>query len=836
MHYETGLLILVFVILALFIGASVRHLLKGTQIPYTVALLVIGLVLGLIHRTDIFENYTPMFAETLDLVVDISPHLILFVFLPTLIFESAFAMEVHLFRRMFVQIAVLAVPGLIVATLLTAGLAQWAFPFEWSWALCLMFGALISATDPVAVVALLKEVSSRKRLETLIEGESLLNDGTAIVFFSLFYGWVLSGAGQDVNVFAVVTQFSWVVSAGLVIGLVVGGWSIIWLGRVFNDPMIEISLSIMVAYLVFMLAESIHVSGVVAVVALALMYASIGRTRISPEVAGFLHHFWEMMAHIANTLIFLLVGVLVAVRVPLTDLDLWWALVVLYFGIMMIRALAVTLFMPILKRIGIGITREKAIVLVWGGLRGAVSLALALTVAANDLIPKQIGDQVMFLCAGIVVLTILINGTSMGWVLHWLGLDKLPSAKQATVDKAQGEINHTLNQMLPEMMTSEFLKGADWDSVKETARLQVSTQRTEEAASGAVDLQTSSQNISQGISQQDLAVACKRRLLETERKHYWSQFEQGTLGKVATAKLVEAVEHALDGEPEIGPRTELHNAWKTPKWIAMIREFKGLRHLGTKLAFDHLAQGYDMARGFLQAQDALADHIDVLAPDQTVAAQVRSDVEANKEATLQHIQYLRDSFPEIIHALETQAATRLLLNRERALIQQQHKLAVLDKPEAERMIMDVEARMMSLQRTQVSEAIRSDQLVDCMPWSRQLSNDAKAQLSQMMQSTIYNEGDVIAEQDKPQHAIGVIVRGTVEASLQVAGTHSSTTYGPGETISALALLSSKSPATYVAESPVEINWFALEKLKALMLRDSQLARAMAPLVASDQVM
>ncbi|MFC3152886.1 cation:proton antiporter [Litoribrevibacter euphylliae] len=830
MHYETGLLVLIFVILALFIGASVRHLLKGTQVPYTVALLVIGLVLGLIHRTELFSIHVPMIAETLDLVVDISPHLILFVFLPTLIFESAFAMEVHLFRRMFVQIAVLAVPGLIVATMLTAGLAQWAFPFDWSWALCLMFGALISATDPVAVVALLKEVSSRKRLETLIEGESLLNDGTAIVFFSLFYGWVLMGMDQDVNVFAVAAEFSWVVSAGLLIGLVVGGWSIIWLGRVFNDPMIEISLSIMVAYLVFLLAESIHVSGVVAVVTLALMYASIGRTRISPEVAGFLHHFWEMMAHIANTLIFLLVGVLVAVRVPLTNLDLWQALIILYVGIMAIRSFAVTLFMPILKRIGIGINREKAIVLVWGGLRGAVSLALALTVAANDQIPKEIGDQVMFLCAGIVVLTILINGTTMGQVLHWLGLDKLPSAKQATVDKAQGEINHTLNQMLPEMMTSEFLKGADWDSVKETARLQVTTQPT----TVALDELVGSSDVTQGISQQDLAVACKRRLLETERKHYWSQFEQGTLGKVATAKLVEAVEHALDGDPEIGPRTELFTAWKTPKWIAMLREFKGMKRLATKLAFDHLAQGYDMARGFLQAQDALAEHIDVLASDENVAAQVRLDVEANKDATLQHIQYLRDSFPEIIHALETQAATRLLLNRERALIQQQHKLAVLDKPEAERMIMDVEARMMSLQRTQVSEVIRSDQLVDCMPWSRQLSQDSKAQLSQMMQSTIYNEGDVIAEQHKPQHAIGVIVRGTVEASLKVGDVQSCTTYGPGETISALAILSSKSPATYVAESPVEINWFALEKLKALMLRDSQLACAIAPLISSDK--
>ncbi|POC59872.1 peptidase, partial [Vibrio vulnificus] len=110
-----------------------------------------------------------------------------------------------------------------------------------------------------------------------------------------------------------------------------------------------------------------HVSGVVAVVTLAIMFASVGRTRISPEVAGFLHHFWEMMAHMANTLIFLLVGILVAIRVPLDDKEAWLALFVLYLGIMAIRACSITVFMPILKRIGIGITYEKAVVLCWGG-------------------------------------------------------------------------------------------------------------------------------------------------------------------------------------------------------------------------------------------------------------------------------------------------------------------------------------------------------------------------------------------------------------------------------------------------------------------------------------
>ncbi len=816
MLYETGLLVLMFVILALVIGAAVRHLLKGTQVPYTVALLIIGLILGFIHRTDFFVTQLPMLANTLDLISDISPHLILFVFLPTLIFESAFAMEVHLFRRMFAQIAILAVPGLLIATLLSAGLAKWMFPWEWSWALCLMFGALISATDPVAVVALLKEVSSRKRLETLIEGESLLNDGTAIVFFTLFYGWVVATAETSVNPLAVAGQFTWVVSLGLIIGIVIGGLCILWIGRVFNDPMIEISLSIAAAYLVFFLAESIHVSGVVAVVALALLFAGIGRTRISPEVAGFLHHFWEMMAHMANTLIFLLVGVLVATRVPLNDMDAWRALGILYIGILIIRAFSVTLFMPVLKRIGIGINFEKAAVLVWGGLRGAVSLALALTVAADDLIPKDVSDRILFLCAGIVVLTILINGSTMGMLLKWLGLSSLPPAKQATVEKAEGKVSEALNQILPDMMKNEFLKGANWENVKSSAKIKALTESLE----------------TKNISDNDLSTAFQRRLLETERQHYWTQFEQGTLGKSATSRLVEAVEHALDGDPKIGPRTILKKHWKTPPIIESLRGVPIINHYISRMCFDRLALGYDVARGFIQAQDALESHIDTLAPNKRDAQSVRNQVEENKRETIKNINDLRTAFPEMVHALETQAATRLLLNRERAVIQAQLKQAVLDKPEAERMISDVEKRMKDLQKASIiSNTVSANQLIQQMPWTKTLSDRTRQKLSKIMEHGLYNPADVIADQGKPLFALGIIASGTVCSTEAKDGLKETRILGPGETLGALSLLSGYSPSQFKADAIVDIIWLRGDRLKPIMAQDPDLATALGSLIA-----
>lgn len=820
MHLETGLLVLLFVILALIIGACVRHWLKGSQIPYTVALLILGIGIGLLHRTDFFQSpgLSQTLGQTLDLVADISPHLILFVFLPTLIFESAFAMEVHLFRRMFAQIAILAVPGLILATSLTASLAKWAFPWEWGWALCFMFGALISATDPVAVVALLKEVSSRKRLETLIEGESLLNDGTAIVFFTLFYGWVISNSltqSLATSTLTISGQFLYVVILGLIIGLLMALACILWLDKIFNDPMIEITLTIACAYGVFFIAESFHVSGVVALVAFALVMASIGRTRISPEVAGFLHHFWEMMAHIANTLIFLLVGILVAIRVPLNDIEAWQALFILYLGILFIRGFAIMVFIPLLKRIGIGINREKAIVLWWGGLRGAVSLALALTIAADDLIPKEVGDHILFLCAGIVVLTILINGSTMGLMLKYLGLSSLPPAKQATLDKAQNKISIELNKLLPSMMDNQFLKGADWHQVKQQSQIQ-----------GINEIHQD-----EYITEKDLTTAFQRRLLETERQNYWSQFEQGTLGKHATQRLIEAVEHALDGEPSIGPRPELFQNWKTPALLEFFRRYPSVNQILLRLYFNRLALSYDIARGFIQAQDALDSHIDALAPNADAALQVHQEVRENKQFTQKRIASLADSFPEIIQQLQSQAAVRLLLNRERSIIHQLLKQAVLDTPEAQRLLTDVETRMQALQNISHFDSDQKQKAIRQIPWAKELSQNTQEQLVAMIEHDLFEPGQLIKEQDQGLNKMGVISRGSIKSTKSYQNNTQHQTKGPGETFASLSILNGLSPASYQAESLVEVMWLPNDKLKLLMNKDTDLALRIASLLS-----
>lgn len=751
MEHSVGLYILVFVIGSLIVGSITMMLTKGTKVPYTVALLLIGLAMGGVERTGFFEHHMEIISHSLHLVSGIDPHLILFIFLPTLIFESAYGLEVHLFRRIFPQIATLAVPGLIISAVATAALVKTFFPWHWEWELALLFGALISATDPVAVVALLKEVSSRKRLETLIEGESLLNDGTAIVLFTLFLTMYLSTGNSDFSIAGVVGEFTFVVIFGLIIGVILGYLAILLIDKVFNNPLVEITLSVGVAYLVFFIAEhAFHVSGVVALVALALMFATVGRTKISPEVSGFLHHFWEMMAHFANTFIFLIVGILIATRIKLDISEYWIALFILFIGITIIRGFSVLALAPILNRISIGFTKEKGIVLVWGGLRGAVSLALALTIAQNDSIPREIGDQILFLTAGIVVLTILINGLTMEKLLEILKLNVLPPAKEITVQKAKANVYQTLLEYLPEVKKNEFLQNVHWGEIAEVKQLENI-------------LTTDKKGEKQNVTKEDLSIAYRRRLLESERKFYWSEFDKGSLSAEATNHLSDAIEKALDEYPTITPRPTIEALWHIPQYMHTLKDIPLISSIMFQFSFSRLALGYEVARGFMNAQNEVMSHIEALGASKEDVESVKKEILANIQMTYDYMENLNTTFPEIVCAIQTRTANRLLLNKERSVIEELLKNGVLDKPEATKMIDNVETRMFKL--TKYPIAITPPNLKELIFRTgsmAKLKQETIEKLSSTAMHQIYNKDDIIVNYGDKDASLIIVLRGSVE--------------------------------------------------------------------------
>ncbi len=464
---ETALLApLLLTIAGLTVGAIFKSLFQRTRIPYTVGLFAIGLAAGIINRMGVFHGM-PQFSAALDSVANINPDLILYIFLPILIFDAAYELNLHIFKKTLTNATLLAAPGLIICMILTAGVLM-AISFfvpgyeKWTWASALMFGALISATDPVAVVALLHELKISKRFSTLVDAESLLNDGTGIVCFMLFYGITVWGRNDELTP---ILEFCQVVAGGAILGFIAARLVIWFITRVNSEEMIQNSVIILSAYLVFILAQLyLGISGVIALVAFGLTIAYVGKPRLKPQVNIFMGSFWELLTYIANTLIFIIVGIVIAEKV-----DFSWShcaiLLLVYIALNIIRYITIMMLYPIMKRSGYGLNKKESIILTWGGLRGALGMTLALMVSYTPAIPEEIRSQVLFFTAGTVTLTLCINATTMRWLLNKLGLIYIPTARTMMENKIQNLLHENSEQYFERLKTREALNGANWEKV-----------------------------------------------------------------------------------------------------------------------------------------------------------------------------------------------------------------------------------------------------------------------------------------------------------------------------------------------------------------------------------
>ena len=387
----------------IFVASAVLAFSQWRHLPFTVMLVITGAILA-----ELAANDVPLFHIFTQL--PITADLILLLFLPTLIFESAFNLDSRQLRQNLVPILALAVPGVLLSTALLGGFLYLVTPFDLLPALIL--GAILSATDPVAVIALFKQVGAPKRLTILIEGESLFNDATAIVLTRILIAIILAGTVSSGDIVFGFINFFGVFLGGILVGwlaaLVVG----YLLGKVDNSPMIEIPLTVVLAYFSFLLAEELfHVSGVMATVAAAMTMGGWGRTKISPSVSELLTHLWAYFAHIANALIFLLVGLQVNFMALAQS---WSTLLWVIIGMLLSRAIVVYSLVPLLGRLpnAQAISPRYQGVMYWGGLRGAIALALVLSLP--DLPYKE---EFIALITGAVIFY-LISARSHHWAFN----------------------------------------------------------------------------------------------------------------------------------------------------------------------------------------------------------------------------------------------------------------------------------------------------------------------------------------------------------------------------------------------------------------------------------
>lgn len=376
------------------VASLVAGLARKLHLPYTVGLVLTGIILA---------------ASQLAPPTLLTKQLIFSVFLPPLVFEAAFNIPWRNLRRDLGVILLLATVGVLLSAGLTA--AGMRFVAGWQWTTALLFGVLIAATDPVSVIAMFKEVAVPERLRVLVEAESLFNDGTAAVAFGIALAAVQGGAITGAGIAA---SFALTVLGGIFCGLLVAGAVLLLAGHT-DDHLLEITLTTVAAYGSFLLAEHFHLSGVLASLSAGLVIGNIGSLgAFSDKGREAVGTVWEFIAFLVNSIIFLLIGL----RLTHEDFRaVWFPALVAVIVVMLGRALAVYPCCALFARSSRRVAWGHQHVLVWGGLRGALALALALGLPPD--LPQR--QEITTAAFAVVAFSVVVQGITMKPLLRKVG-------------------------------------------------------------------------------------------------------------------------------------------------------------------------------------------------------------------------------------------------------------------------------------------------------------------------------------------------------------------------------------------------------------------------------
>ncbi len=381
--------------LLLFVAAIVAITARRLQVPYSVGLVCAGIVLAFVP---------------LPFNLPLTRDLIFEVFLPPIVFEAALNIHWHDLRRNFPVVATLSSAGVMIAASVAA--AGMHYVAGWSWVVAALFGTLIAATDPVSVIATFKRVSIDPRLHLLVESESLLNDGTAAVAFAVV---LAVAAGAPSGVVAVSGSLVWMILGGVAIGAGVAFVLLLIAGRT-EDSLVELTLTTLIAYGSFLVADRLGMSGVLATLTAGLIVGNSNELgSISERGRVSVFAYWAYLAFLADSLIFLLLGARVAEQ---KFLDVLWPAAVAIVVVLAGRAVAIYPLSALFRRTRLRVDVRHQHILVWGGLRGALALGLAL--GLPDDLPGR--ATVITVAFAVVAFSIFVQGLTMTPLLRRLAL------------------------------------------------------------------------------------------------------------------------------------------------------------------------------------------------------------------------------------------------------------------------------------------------------------------------------------------------------------------------------------------------------------------------------
>ncbi|MBY4675034.1 cation:proton antiporter [Marinobacterium arenosum] len=819
--HETLLLVLGLIGL-LTIASLLLPIANRINFPYTVLLALAGSLLGALVMA---RGEMPAggllgdFLHALD-ALDITSEVVFFVFLPALIFESALNINARHLMADIGPILLLAVLGLLISTLLV-GLTIWPLTGVGLVA-CLLIGAIVSATDPIAVIAIFKNLGAPKRLTILVEGESLFNDATAIVTFTILAA-ILLGSGEA-DPLSATGRFLLVFCGGILVGLVSAWLTAALIGRLRNLPLVEITLTICLAYLSFLLAEHyLHVSGVMAVVTAGLVINSFGRTQVSPQTWHALTETWEELVFWANSLIFFLVGLLVPRVMADFTAGHALALVALTLAAFIARALVLYLLLPALNRIGLGqqISLPFRTVMLWGGLRGAVSLALSLVILETPGIAAEIKILVASLVTGFVLFTLFVNAPTMGLMMRLFGLDQLPAAEQA--------IRNRVMALSMSQISSDLVRAAQADQIGS----QITEQLTDDYRQRLQAIETTLSQAGQ-LPDPVMQQVGLSALTNYERQLYLERFNEGLDSSRITRTLLAQADDLLDGLKSDGVEGYLEVVERQLGFGRLLRMSLQLqrktaitRPLALQLA-NRFAVLHASEMVLHRLRGHCRDKMPALLSD-SLAHQLDEMLDGRLGRTRQALDALRLQYPGYAETLQKRHLARVALRLEEANYRRMLNERMISQEVFNDLMRDLGKRSRTLDRQpRLDLGLQPARLVARVPFFADLGAQRIGEIARLLKPRLVVPDERVISQGEAGDAMYFISSGALEVSTRPQPVR----LGSGDFFGELALLTQQPrSADVTALAYCQLLVLAVGDFHQLLARQPDLQRRITHIAA-----
>ena len=718
--------IILFTFLSVFLTIIAYELKKSLRISVAPILILLGV--GFRDRGWYIGGLDIIF----ELINNLDPSLITLAILPTLLYVTSMSIDWYTFRREFGQIIPMSTTVVGLSSFLTAVVIKYILLYDFTWTESLLLGIMLNASDNVAVLAQLKDIYADEKFEALIGGETLLNEATVMVIFKV----MLLNNGQTISGTDSFVMFIRLSLGGFALGLGFAFFMGIIIERIVNDYLQETLITVITAYLLFYTAEetSLNVSGALGVVTYGLYMSAYGKTLISPIVEKPMHCFWSIIASDMEAFVFIISGMILGNQMLDTKSITWTdvAMLFLIFIILhIIRFICIIIHYPLLKYFGYGIHWKEIVIITFSGIKGVISLAIALITFSDPSVSDPFGSLMLFFTIGIATLTVLLDGFAVKFFVRVLELETLNEVEENMLVGVTTAILQETGKNIEQFRSEKEFDLVKWEDVLKVAgkkRLlyhimkpnKIGSQVLKEHSDKSIEEILEIYSAKFELSKESLENEMRSRFYNSLKAIYWHEFESGQCLGFTSLILINSCNLAQE-----------HNTQKINDWDILVKELTNpkitkllekLSHwpivgiIFKRLLYTQIMITYDAASTFIKAHQESLELMDKMEID-TDEEIFKSVVEESNLQTKLCSEYVKEfitnPYPEIISQVQSNMAAHTLLISQRKLINKIYQQGVIKEIEYESLLDAIDenikflARYSSIQPASIKEILRN---------------------------------------------------------------------------------------------------------------------------------